>query len=167
MSRAFVKEDDQEEIPIISPRAHLPAGETNYVTPEGLQKLMDERELLLLERSTLEIADANERRIALLVLNGKLQLLNDRIKSARPIDLGSQDKESVRFGAQIQLKVQATGKLQKLQIVGVDEADISKGKIAFTSPLAKILNHKKVGEEANLKLENGNRVFEILKIEYS
>ncbi len=167
MSRAFVKEDDQEEIPIISPRAHLPAGETNYVTPDGLQKLMDERELLLLERSTLEIADANERRIALLVLNGKLQLLNDRIKSARPIDLGSQDKESVRFGAQIQLKVQATGKLQKLQIVGVDEADISKGKIAFTSPLAKILNHKKVGEEANLKLENGNRVFEILKIEYS
>ncbi len=167
MSRAFVKEDDQEEIPIISPRAHLPAGETNYVTPDGLQKLMDERELLLLERSTLEIADANERRIALLVLNGKLQLLNDRIKSARPIDLGSQDKESVRFGAQIQLKVQATGKLQKLQIVGVDEADISKGKIAFTSPLAKILNHKKVGEEANLKLESGNRVFEILKIEYS
>ncbi len=167
MSRAFVKEDDQEEIPIISPRAHLPAGETNYVTPDGLQKLMDERELLLLERSTLEVADANERRIALLVLNGKLQLLNDRIKSARPIDLGSQDKESVRFGAQIQLKVQATGKLQKLQIVGVDEADISKGKIAFTSPLAKILNHKKVGEEANLKLENGNRVFEILKIEYS
>lgn len=167
MSRAFVKEDDQEEIPIISPRAHLPAGENNYVTPDGLQKLMDERELLLLERSTLEIADANERRIALLVLNGKLQLLNDRIKSARPIDLGSQDKESVRFGAQIQLKVQATGKLQKLQIVGVDEADISKGKIAFTSPLAKILNHKKVGEEANLKLESGNRVFEILKIEYS
>ncbi len=167
MSRAFVKEDDQEEIPIISPRAHLPAGETNYVTPDGLQKLMDERELLLLERSTLEVSDANERRIALLVLNGKLQLLNDRIKSARPIDLGSQDKESVRFGAQIQLKVQATGKLQKLQIVGVDEADISKGKIAFTSPLAKILNHKKVGEEANLKLENGNRVFEILKIEYS
>ncbi len=167
MSRAFVKEDDQEEIPIISPRAHLPAGETNYVTPDGLQKLMDERELLLLERSTLEVSDANERRIALLVLNGKLQLLNDRIKSARPIDLGSQDKESVRFGAQIQLKVQATGKLQKLQIVGVDEADISKGKIAFTSPLAKILNHKKVGEEANLKLESGNRVFEILKIEYS
>ncbi len=166
MSRAFVKEDDQEEIPIISPRAHLPAGETNYVTPDGLQKLMDERELLLLERSTLEVSDANERRIALLVLNGKLQLLNDRIKSARPIDLGSQDKESVRFGAQIQLKVQATGKLQKLQIVGVDEADISKGKIAFTSPLAKILNHKKVGEEAILKLDNGNRVFEIIKIEY-
>ncbi|MET7029125.1 GreA/GreB family elongation factor [Sediminicola luteus] len=167
MSRAFVKEDDQEEIPIISPRAHLPAGETNYVTPVGLQKLMDEREVLLHERSTLDIADANERRIALLVLNGKLQLLNDRINSARPIDLGSQDKESIRFGAQIQLKVQATGKLQTLQIVGVDEADISKGKIAFTSPLAKILNHKKVGEVATLKLENGNRVFEILKIEYS
>lgn len=166
MSRAFVKEDDQEEIPIISPRAHLPAGETNYVTPTGLQNLMDERELLIQERSSLDIADAKERRVALLVLNGKLQLLNDRINSARPIDLGSQDRESIRFGAQIHLKVQATGRLQKIQIVGVDEADIAKGKIAFTAPLAKILNHKKVGEQAILKLEKGNRVFEILKIEY-
>ncbi|MEB8329065.1 GreA/GreB family elongation factor [Flavobacteriaceae bacterium KMM 6897] len=166
MSRAFVKEDDQEEIPKISPRAHLPAGETNHVTPIGLQNLLDERELLLEERRKVDIDDANERRIALLVLNGKLQLLNDRIHSARPIDLGSQEKESVRFGAKVLLKINGTEKLQTLQIVGVDEADISKGKIAFTAPLAKILNHKKVGEKATLKLENGDRVFEILKIEY-
>ncbi|MFT4830741.1 MAG: transcription elongation factor GreB [Psychroserpens sp.] len=166
MSRAFVKEDDQEEIPKISPRAHLPIGETNYVTPMGLQILLDEKEMLLEERGKLDIEDANERRIALLVLNGKLHLLNDRIHSARPIDLESQKKESVRFGAKLQLKINGTGKLQTLQIVGVDEADISKGKIAFTAPLAKILNHKTVGEKATLILKNGNRVFEILKIEY-
>lgn len=166
MSRAFVKEDDQEEIPIISPRAHLPVGEINYVTPLGLKQLMDERESLLQERSNVDISDANERRIALLVINGKLQLLNDRIHSARQIDPSSQERNSIRFGAHIQLKVLATGKLQNLQIVGVDEADIAKGKIAFTAPLAKILNHKKVGEQAILKLETGNRIFEILKIEY-
>lgn len=166
MSRAFVKEDDQEEIPIIPPRAHLPAGETNYVIPVGLQNLKDERDLLSQERSKLNITDVNEKRIALLVINGKLQLLNDRINSARPIDLTGQDKDSIRFGAKIQLKIGGTGKLQNLQIVGVDEADIAKGKIAFTAPLAKILNHKKVGEKAILKLENGNRIFEIIKIEY-
>lgn len=166
MSRAFVKEDDQEEIPKIAPRAHLPAGETNYVTPTGLQNLLDEKELLTEERKKMDIENPNERRIALLVLNGKLQLLNERIHSARPIDLGSQDQESVLFGAKLDLKINGAGKLQSLQIVGVDEADIAKGKIAFTAPLAKILNHKKVGEKATLLLENGNRIFEIIKIEY-
>ncbi|MET6990648.1 GreA/GreB family elongation factor [Sediminicola arcticus] len=166
MSRAFVKEDDQEEIPIISPRAHLSVGEINYVTSLGLRQLMDERESLLQERSNVDISYANERRIALLVINGKLQLLNDRIHSARQIDSSSQERNSIRFGAKIQLKIDGTVKTQNLQIVGVDEADIAKGKIAFTSPLAKILNHKKVGDQAILKLESGNRIFEILKIEY-
>ena len=36
MSRGFVKEDDQEEIPIVPPRADLPDGVTNYVTQVGL-----------------------------------------------------------------------------------------------------------------------------------
>jgi transcription elongation factor GreB len=42
MSRGFVKEDDQEEAPIIPPRAALPNGVTNYVTPNGLQELKTE-----------------------------------------------------------------------------------------------------------------------------
>lgn len=42
MSRGFVKEDDQEEAPIIPPRAALPSGQTNYVTPNGLKELKEE-----------------------------------------------------------------------------------------------------------------------------
>jgi len=36
MSRGFVREDDQEEAPFIAPRAALPAGAVNYVTPRGM-----------------------------------------------------------------------------------------------------------------------------------
>lgn len=43
MSRGFVKEGDQEETPIIPPRAALPAGATNYVTPTGMELLQAER----------------------------------------------------------------------------------------------------------------------------
>ena len=44
MSRGFVKEEDQEEAPFIPPRAALPPGVTNYVTPQGYQELIKERE---------------------------------------------------------------------------------------------------------------------------
>jgi transcription elongation factor GreB len=57
-------------------------------------------------------------------------------------------------------------KPQQYQIVGVDEANITKGKISFLSPLARLLMHKKVGNKAVLKLGARNRVFEVLKVEY-
>ena len=46
MSRGFVKEDDQEEIPMVPPRAHLPEGVTNYVTQVGMNELLAEKKML-------------------------------------------------------------------------------------------------------------------------
>ena len=46
MSRGFVKEGDQEEVPMVLPRAFLPSGTPNYVTPEGMRKLHDEMDSL-------------------------------------------------------------------------------------------------------------------------
>jgi transcription elongation factor GreB len=51
MSRGFVKEDDQEEAPFVPPRAALPDGVPDHVTPRGLQLLLDERKALEAERA--------------------------------------------------------------------------------------------------------------------
>ena len=167
MSRGFVKEDDQEEVPMVPPRADLPAGVTNYVTPKGMEALKDEKGRMIEEREALDTANENERRIALNHINAKLQLLNTRILSAKVVDLNDQPKDEVRFGAVVTLKIGAAQKLQKYQITGVDEADISKGKISFVSPIARLLTNKKVGEKALLKLAKEGRVFEIMDIAYS
>ncbi len=45
MSRGFVKEDDQEEIPVVPPRAFLPEGLTNYVTRVGMDELLAEKQM--------------------------------------------------------------------------------------------------------------------------
>ena len=166
MSRGFVKEDDQEEIPIVPPRADLPEGVTNYVTQVGMDELLAEKEALMNEREHLEITNENERRIASNHTNAKLQLLNNRISSATVVGLNQLVQNEVRFGALITLKIGKETKLQQYQIVGVDEADIAKGKISFISPIAKILMNKKVGEKAILKLAKEDRVFEILEITY-
>lgn len=43
MSRGFVKEDDQEEVPIVPQRAFLPVGIPNFVTPAGMEQLLSEK----------------------------------------------------------------------------------------------------------------------------
>lgn len=166
MSRGFVKEDDQEEIPIVPPRAHLPEGVTNYVTQIGLNELLSEKELLTDERDNLKISNEKERRIAWNYINAKLQLLNNRISTAKVVNLENQPQNEIRFGALVTLKIGDETKLQHYQIVGVDEADLSKGKVSFISPFARILIDKKVGDKAVLKLAKEDRVFEIIEITY-
>lgn len=166
MSRGFVNEDDHEEIPLVPPRADLPQGLTNYVTQVGMDELLQEKVDLLSEIESIDASNEKEKRIATNHLNAKLQLLNSRISSAKIIDLSQQPKDEIRFGAKVSLIEEVQKKPQRYQIVGVDEANISKGKISFISPLARILINKKVGEKAILKLADRDRIFEIKEIEY-
>ena len=166
MSRGFVREEDQEEIPIVPPRADLPEGVTNYVSQVGMDALLQEKEELIDSINHLESINENERRIAVNHINAKLQLLQNRIATAKIIDLTNQPRDEVRFGATVTLKIGSQKNLQKYQIVGVDEADVTKGKISFISPIARLLTDKKVGEKAILKLAKEDRVFEVMEIAY-
>jgi transcription elongation factor GreB len=166
MSRGFVKEDDQEEIPLVPPRAALPDGITNYVTTSGMNELRAEKQMLEEEKENLTAIGENERRIALNHINAKLKLLNERIATARIINPAEQPQDEIRFGAWVTLRIEATGQIQTFRITGVDEAAISRGKISFISPLAKVLFNKKTGDKAILKLNGGDRVFEIMNIRY-
>ena len=166
MSRGFVKEGDQEEIPVLTPRAYLPDGVINYVTQIGMDELLDEKQMLINDKDNLDVTNENEKRIASNHINAKLQQLNDRILTAKIIDLNEQSQDEIWFGASVTLKIDDETETQKYQIVGVDEADVSMGKISFISPIAKVLMGKEVGEQALLKLAKGNRTFEILEIVY-
>jgi transcription elongation factor GreB len=167
MSRGFVKEDDQEEVPIVPQRSYLPQGVINFVTPYGMNQLLAEKQMLVNERDNLNNASENEKRIALNFINAKLQLLNNRIAEARIVNLNEQPENEIRFGAMITLKTEATKNIQTFQIVGVDEADISKGKVSFISPIARVLINKKIGDKVVLKQAGKDIVFEIINISYS
>ena len=166
MSRGFVKEGDQEETPIIPPRAALPKGATNYVTPTGMQLLLNERKQLEHERAALPTKNEQQRRIELAVINGKLNLLNERIASARVLEPNQQSKNEVRFGAKVTYKIYTATSPQTFQIVGVDEADVKKRKIAFVAPLAVALTGKKLGDIVDFKVGNEVRKLEIISFEY-
>lgn len=166
MSRGFVKEDDQEEIPMISPRAYLPEGVNNYVTQTGIDKLLAEREKLLEEKESLTTNNENEKRIAINHINARLHLLNARIDTAMVIIPDEQSVDEVMFGATVTINRTGTNSSRSFRIVGVDEADIANGKISFISPIAQALMNKRVGEKVILNQAGREIEFEILKISY-
>ena len=96
MSRGFIKEGDQEEIPMVPPRAYLPKGMPNYVTHEGLEALKKECEDLENER----VASSGNY-IMSNFIDAKMKLLIDRINSAVEVDLTKANKETVSFGANV------------------------------------------------------------------
>jgi len=166
MSRGFVKEDDQEEVPIVPQRAYLPEGVPNFVTRAGMDQLLSEKQMLICEKDNLSSVNENEKRIALNYINAKLQMLNTRIAEAKVVDLKEQLQDEIRFGATITLRNEVSGNIQVFQIVGVDEADVANGKISFISPLAKALINKKAGDRITFQWNRGNTVFEIMNIAY-
>jgi transcription elongation factor GreB len=75
----------------------LPEGVVNYVTQGGMGELWMKNKNWLAKRES-EI-DENERRLALNYINAKLQLLNNRIATAKIVDLNNQPNDEIRFGA--------------------------------------------------------------------
>ncbi len=172
MSRAFTKEDDAQAPPIVPPRAALPPGTPNYVTPQGLAQLRAERAALEAERAAAEANHDNDtdRTHRLSLLNGRLALLAERITSAKVVDPGTQPLQEVRFGAAVTLRTVSGGTAgfeRKFTIVGVDEADVSAGKVGFVAPIARAIIGAKLGKRATLSLGPAPEVVEVAAITYS
>ena len=142
MSRGFIKEGDQEEIPMVPPRAYLPEGVPNYVTKEGLDALKEELKSLETER-----VKAGDNYIMANFIDATIKLLVSRINSAVEVDLSKVSKDTVSFGAWVRYN----GRV--VRIVGVDEADVNKGLVSFVSPIAKALIGKKAGDIIELGKE--------------
>lgn len=155
MSRGFIKEGDQEEIPMVPPRAYLPKGMPNYVTKEGLNALNKEREDLENERVA-----ASGNYIMSNFIDAKMKLLITRINTAVEVDMTKADKETVSFGAYVKYNGRT------VRIVGVDEADYTKGLLSFISPVAKALVGKKVGDKFEIKIPKGTETIEVQGIWY-
>lgn len=171
MSRAFIKNDDADEPVVIPPRAPLPAGVLNYVTPRGFALLKAELAGLEAERSSLqsETGESAEQKRRLAQLAGSINELNQRIATARVIDSRAQPRDSARFGATVTLTTLSgsqPGEVRRFTIVGVDEADAAGGRIAFTAPLAQAILGRSVGEQVALDTAQGEETLRIDAIEY-
>lgn len=172
MSRGFVKEDDAQTPPIVPPRAALPAGTPNYVTPQGLALLRAELAALEAARAQAEANRDNDtdRTHQLSLYNGRLALLQARLGSARVVEAAGQPPREVRFGATVALRTLSggpAGSERKFTIVGVDEADVAAGKVAFVAPVARAVLGARLGQRVTLPLGPKPEIVEVASIDYT
>lgn len=97
---------------------------------------------------------------------GRISELEDYVARAEVIDISKLSGETVTFGATVTLIDEETEEEKVYQIVGDQEADVKKGKISISSPVARALIGKSVGDSIDVKTPSGARGFEILKIRY-
>jgi transcription elongation factor GreA len=97
-------------------------------------------------------------------IEGRVRILDDKLARAQVIDPTGQDLDQVRFGLTVVLVDTDTDDEVTYTILGEDEADASNGKLSVTSPVARALLGRSVGDTVTVRVPRGTREFEILEI---
>ena len=150
-----------------------------YMTEEGLQKLKDElQHLETVERPRVIAAIAEAREKGDLsenaeydaakeeqgVLESKIAHIKAKLAEARVLDTSDVQTDEVQILTKVRVRVLKTGKEKTYQLVTEGEANSLEGKISVTTPIAKGLMGKKVGEIAQVQVPAGLMEYEILEI---
>lgn len=146
MSRAFVKEDDNEtEVVAKRPQRQHPY----YVTPAGYERLA--QQLAAAQASSDEHSAEN---------------LQERLDAAIVVRPEEQPRDLVRFGAGVTVEA-PDRKRSTYRIVGEDEADPLHGSISWLSPLAQALLEHHAGDRVVWQRPAGNVPLKIVSISYA
>jgi len=99
-------------------------------------------------------------------IEGRVMELEDKLSRAQVIDVSKLSGKVVKFGATVTLIDEDTEQKAKYQIVGDLEADFAKGRISISSPLARALIGKTVGDTVEVNTPSGGRSYEVTKVEF-
>ena len=100
-------------------------------------------------------------------IEGRIQELEGKLSSLQVIHPAEVDAgERIVFGATIDLEDSNSGERVRYQIVGDDEGDIREGLVSVSSPLARALIGRSVGDVAVVAAPGGTREYEILEVRY-
>jgi len=150
-----------------------------YMTEDGLKKLRKELEhLTSVERPAIsrQIAEAREKgdlsenaeyeaaKEAQGMLELKIARLEEQIAGARIIDESRIDTNSVQIMNKVKIRNRGNNSILEYTIVSESEADLKAGKLSVTTPIAKGLLGKKVGDIVSVKVPSGIVEYEIVNI---
>jgi transcription elongation factor GreB len=180
MSKAFVKEADEEEDRLEEPHA-LPTGFKNYMTPQGHHQLQEElRMLLRVERPKVvdvvawaagngdrsENGDYIYGKRRLREIDRRIRFLSKRLEIAQVVDPAQQKSlDQVFFGATVTY-AHERGSERTVTIVGIDEADLDRGQVSWISPIARALMKSREGDILELRTPAGIEHIEVLAVRY-
>jgi transcription elongation factor GreA len=99
-------------------------------------------------------------------IEGRVAELEDKIARAEVIDVSRLTGKVIKFGAKVTLADEDTDEESTYQIVGAEEADIGKGRLSITSPLARALIGKQSGDSVEVTTPGGSKAYEVIKVRF-
>ena len=153
----------------------------NPITPEGAVRLREELiNLKSVQRPMIiqaiavarehgdlsENAEYHAARDKQSFIEGRIKEIENKLALAEVIDPSKLAGDRVAFGATVKLSNTDTGEEVTYRILGADESDIAKGTISITSPLARSLLGKEVGDEVTVRMPGGERKYEVLDVAF-
>lgn len=153
----------------------------NPITPGGAAKLREElNQLKSVERPAViqaiatarehgdlkENAEYHAARDRQSFIEGRIKEIENKLALAEVIDPSKLAGDRVAFGATVKLSNVESGEETSYRILGADESDLAHGSISITSPLARSLIGKRVGDEVKVRMPGGERVYEVLDISF-
>ena len=97
-------------------------------------------------------------------IEGRIRTIEDKLARAQVIEPGAAPPDTVRFGVTVDLEDANSGDALRYTIVGEDEAELARGEISVTSPVARALLGKEVGDCVTVSVPKGTRELEVLEI---
>ena len=97
---------------------------------------------------------------------GRIAELEDQLSRAEVIDVSKLSGSSIKFGAKVTLVDEDTEEQKMYQIVGDMEADVKEGRISISSPIARALIGKSVGDTVEVTAPGGSRSYEVVRVSY-
>ncbi len=97
---------------------------------------------------------------------GRISELEDMLSRAEVIDVSKLSGKTIKFGATVTLVDEDTEEEKTYQIVGDAEADVKEGRISISSPIARALIGKSVGDSVEVTAPGGARAYEVLQVAF-
>jgi transcription elongation GreA/GreB family factor len=164
MSRAFVNEDAGNDRPDL-PELPVPPG-PNIVTPRGLAAVQARIAQRQADLAALKARSERLDKLPEAAAERDLRWLEARLKAAVVIDPATHDLSEVAFGLAVTV-ADEDGHETTYEIVGEDEADAPRHRIAPNSPLARALLGAQVGDLVTWKRPSGSIELEVIRIAHA
>lgn len=181
MSKAFTRESEHADDDELPAELKVPAGSRNYMTPGGWQRLKNELyQLVHKERPELTVlinwaasnGDRSENgdyiygKKRLREIDRRIRFLQKRLENAEVVDPVTREASDQVFFSATVTYLRENGREETVAIVGLDETDVRRNYISWTSPVARALIKAREGDVVLLRTPQGVEELEILEVRY-
>ncbi len=181
MSKAFTKENDADEDEDLAAAPPIPAGSKNYITRSGYERLQLELKVLVDDERPKVVeavhwaaknGDRSENgdylygKKRLREIDRRIRFLTKRLEIAEVVDISQHHgSDQVFFGATVTY-ADLQGQEHTITILGIDEAESTRGQVSWIAPIARAFLKSREGDEVRLQTPSGVQTLEVVRVQY-